>query len=124
MSWSRFSRGKSIGKGGRHKKWRGTVYNTLSYASDYGLLVMYQVPAVRHRFEDAQHDHDVDWADLFFDLTYVAAAYRLGTMLKADVSAHGVFHFLVLACSMMDCWKFKTLHDSMFEATDVSQLSL
>ena len=95
------------------------MYHTLAHHMDYGLLVLYQVPTVRHRFEDPQHDHDVDWADLFFDLTYVAAAYRLGTMLKADVSPRGVFHFLVLSCCMMDAWKFKTLHDSMFEATDV-----
>lgn len=37
-----------------------------------------QVPSVRHVVEDAQHRHEVDWADLFFDLTYVAAAYKVG----------------------------------------------
>lgn len=58
-------------------------------------------------------------ADLFFDLTYVAAAFRLGLMLKADVSLIGIIDFIVLTVCMLDAWKFKTLHDSTFEAQDI-----
>lgn len=39
--------------------------------------MFYKVPIVRHRFEDPQHEHEVDWADMFFDLTYVGAAYQV-----------------------------------------------
>lgn len=62
---------------------------------------------------------DVDWADLFFDLTYVAAAFQMGTNLKSDVSFRGFTYFLVIALCMLDSWKFKTLHDSTYEATDM-----
>ena len=62
----------------------------------------------------------MDWADLFFDLTYVAAAYQLGVLLKAEVTWSGSWHYVALALAMLDAWKFKTLHDSTFEAQDVA----
>lgn len=33
------------------------------------LLVFYEVPKVRQTHEDPQTEHQVDWADVFFDLT-------------------------------------------------------
>jgi hypothetical protein len=55
----------------------GTIAAIWNHHLEAGLLVFYKVPVVRHRFEDPQHEHEVDWADLFFDLTYVAAAYQV-----------------------------------------------
>lgn len=40
-------------------------------------------------------------------------------MLKADLSLIGIIDFIVLTVCMLDAWKFKTLHDSTFEAQDV-----
>jgi hypothetical protein len=55
----------------RHtKKWRKNNLAAIwSHHIEHGLLVFYQVPMVRQFYEDTQHEHEVDWADLFFDLT-------------------------------------------------------
>jgi len=43
----------------------------------------------------------------------------LGVVLKADVTMRGFFYFVVLAVSMIELWRFKTIHDSTYEATDI-----
>ena len=83
------------------------------------MLYFFQIPKVRRLHEDHEHEYVVDWADLFFDLSYVAGAFKLGVMLKSDVSIRGFCYFLVLAVSMIELWRFKTIHDSTFEATDI-----
>jgi hypothetical protein len=83
------------------------------------LLVFYEVPKVRQFHEDQTTEHKIDWADLFFDLTYVAAAFQLGHMFIYEVSWLGAFEFAVVALCLHDAWRFKTLHDSTFAATDV-----
>jgi hypothetical protein len=82
-------------------------------------FVFKQIPKVRRLHEDHEHEYAIDWADLFFDLSYVAGAYKLGVVLKADVTMRGFSYFLVLAVSMIELWRFKTIHDSTYEATDI-----
>jgi len=86
-------------------KKRSTIGWVVTTQIQAGNLVYYKVPKIRKNVEwheEAEHEHDVDWADLFFDLTYVAAAYRLGGNLKSDVSLRGFFYFLTLAVAMID----------------------
>lgn len=61
----------------------------------------------------------VDWADPFFDLFYVGAAYQVGTMLKYDVSMSGAYYFFTIASALLDSWAQKTMHSSQFGAHDV-----
>lgn len=81
--------------------------------------MLYEVPKVRQFHESPETEHIVDWADLFFDLTYVAAAFQLGKMFISEVSWLAAFKFAVVALCLHDAWRFKTLHDSTFCATDV-----
>eukprot|EP00614_Pseudopedinella_elastica_P005226 CAMPEP_0172599800 /NCGR_PEP_ID=MMETSP1068-20121228/19920_1 /TAXON_ID=35684 /ORGANISM="Pseudopedinella elastica, Strain CCMP716" /LENGTH=587 /DNA_ID=CAMNT_0013400175 /DNA_START=240 /DNA_END=2003 /DNA_ORIENTATION=+ len=84
------------------------------------LLVFYEEPKVRAFHEDSSMEHQIDWADLFFDLTYVAAAQQLGHLLKEDVSWLGLFYFSTIFLCMSDAWRFKTYHDSTFYAKDLT----
>ena len=75
---------------------------------------------MRQYHEDHQEEVSIDWADLFFDLTYVAAANQLGHLFRASVSWMSFVYFGCLALVLIDSWKFKTLHDSTFSSVDIT----
>lgn len=93
-----------------------TLKGVVRHHIEENLLVLYEVPKVRQYHEDPLEEHQVDWADLFFDLTYVAATKKMGHVLGGEVTWLGVFHFGVLALSLHDAWKFKVAFPSPHDA--------
>ena len=57
---------------------------------------MYSLPRQMQKWNEKQHLPHVNWGDLFFDLFYVAAAYNLGALLKADPTPRGLLYFFAL----------------------------
>eukprot|EP00924_Labyrinthula_sp_SR-Ha-C_P000954 maker-scaffold_7-snap-gene-9.3-mRNA-1 protein AED:0.00 eAED:0.00 QI:63/1/1/1/1/1/2/38/641 len=47
----------------------------------------YRPPKMRQFWGDEQEELETDWAELFFDLIYVAMAFKLGTQLEDDITA-------------------------------------
>jgi hypothetical protein len=67
---------------------RSTVARVVTTQIQAGNLVYYKVPKIRKNVEwheEAEHEHDVDWADLFFDLTYVEPNVMLSEYHQRDV---------------------------------------
>lgn len=54
--------------------------------------------------------------DLFFDLFYVAAAYNLGSLIRASPTSMGLLYFLGCFYPIMMIWFTKTFYDSRFDA--------
>lgn len=98
----------------------GTVAAAWEHSREHGNLRAYELPKARIGWDQIAHNHDVDWADLFFDLTYVAAAFMMGNLLKYNLTFIGTCNFIVIYLSFHGAWRSKTIHDSMIEATDVS----
>ena len=73
-------------------------------------------PIQRQKWGDTQILPHTNWGDLFFDLFYVAAAYNLSTIIKADPTAKGLFYFLALFGPVFSTfWVTKMSYDSRFE---------
>lgn len=45
----------------------------------------YRSPEVRQYWDDEQEEIESDWAELFFDLIYVAMAFKLGDLIKEEI---------------------------------------
>jgi hypothetical protein len=95
-------------------------------ARSFGGLLNHRIwgPAeISQNWGDKQHPHHTNWADLFFDLIYVGAAYNIGNMLKANVSGEGVGVFLVLYLTLANCWYSKTSYSSRIKTTDIGHMA-
>jgi len=73
-------------------------------------------PIQRQKWGDTQILPHVNWGDLFFDLFYVAAAYNLSAIIKADPTAKGLLYFISLFGPMYSTfWLTKMIYDSRFQ---------
>ena len=60
-----------------------------------GDLPFYAPPVQRNRWGEEQFLPHVDWGDIFYDLFFVAAAFRLGSLLKDDAVTGAGFRGIV-----------------------------
>mmetsp|Transcript_4217 Transcript_4217/g.8091 ORF Transcript_4217/g.8091 Transcript_4217/m.8091 type:complete len:515 (-) Transcript_4217:98-1642(-) len=56
----------------------------------------------------------VGWAELFYDLLYVAAAVKLATILKSTRTAESVFTFIVYAITFWQSWTNYTVYHNRY----------
>jgi hypothetical protein len=68
----------------------------------------------RQRWGEKQSLPHGDFSDTFFDLFYVAAAYNLGNILKAEPSNTGILYFLGCFLPLQTLWFYKTYFDARF----------
>jgi low temperature requirement protein LtrA len=87
----------------------------------------YAVPKASVEWDAVQKQHHVRWGDLFFDLTFVASSFRLGSLLE-DVILHshdnvefvlGVFVFATLFLVMRSVWGAKLDFAARFGSPDL-----
>jgi hypothetical protein len=57
-----------------------------------------------------------NFADTFFDLFYVAAAYNLGILIRKSPTNLGVLYFMGCFYPIMMIWNQKMFHDSRFDS--------
>lgn len=71
-----------------------------SYHADW-----FKFPKALHVWDQEQHPHVVDWADLFYDLIYVGVAFKTGNLLSVkdkagfysiNTDAFGLFFCIIL----------------------------
>ena len=107
--------------------WRGTPIrqstNKQLYLSESFLpvrsrrIILYDPPRQRQRWNDDEVLPHVNWADLYFDLFYVAAAYNLSYVLMGmDLTTpyEGVLYFLGLFGPILVEWFITTYFDARF----------
>ncbi|GFH54586.1 hypothetical protein CTEN210_11062 [Chaetoceros tenuissimus] len=76
----------------------------------------FAAPKQRQFWGDLQILPHVNWGDLYFDLFYVAAAYNLASVIKADTTWTGMLYFASLFGPIFySFWQFKMTYDSKFE---------
>jgi hypothetical protein len=87
----------------------------------------YNTPKASLEWDAVQKQYHVQWGDLFFDLTFVASSFRLGSLLE-DVILHspnnieftlGVFVFATLFLVMRSVWGAKLDFVSRFCSSDL-----
>ena len=83
-------------------------------------LRFFRDPRQQKRWGEPEHKPHVDWADLFFDLIYVANAYQLGSLLMRSVSAEGVLWFYVMFSSLSTTWYYKLAYDCRLVTDDLA----
>ena len=79
---------------------------------------LYRPPVVRQFWGDDQEAMETNWAELFFDLIYVAVVFKLGDQLDADISAgnygDAVFFFFAQFTPLYSIWFTRTAYFSRF----------
>jgi len=87
-----------------------------------GGIPFYAVPKQRQHWGDTHFLPHVNWGDLFFDLFFVAACYRLGNLLKSDcvtgAGFRGFAYYVGLFGPIISVWKAKLMYDCRFELVD------
>ena len=78
---------------------------------------------MQHWGQPQVHPH-TNWFDLFFDLVFVGAAFQLGTLLKATVSAEGALYFASIFLSLHMAWSNKLHYDACIDADDLAHKTL
>lgn len=84
---------------------------------------LYDLPMNQVDWEHLEHDHETDWADLFFDLSYVALLLKLGNIFTGGFLTEHAVHvevwlFVSLFITTYDCWISKTYYSSSVTSTD------
>ncbi|GKY93844.1 hypothetical protein MPSEU_000351300 [Mayamaea pseudoterrestris] len=77
-------------------------------------MPLFTHPQQRQRWGDSQLHPHKNWGDVFFDLFYVAAAYNLGHLLKADPAPRGLLYLIGCFLPIMGLWATKMLYDCRF----------
>ena len=90
----------------------------LQSANQTGWEPWYAPPAQSHRWGEPQHSPHSNWFGLFFDLAYVAAAYKLGNLLKYEPSFLGMLWFLVMFLQLFSVWRGSVMFNARFESND------
>jgi hypothetical protein len=89
-----------------------------SSSSSAAILPLYTRPIQRQRWGDTQIHPVVNWGDLFFDLFYVAAAYNLSGIIRAQPDRLGLLNFCGAFFSTMHQWFDKMYYDARFFTRD------
>jgi len=76
----------------------------------------YTRPRQRQKWGESQAHPHTNFNDLFFDLFYVAAAYNLGSLIRASPTSLGFLYFMGCFYPIMMLWFQKTMYDSRFDA--------
>lgn len=79
----------------------------------------YQAPIIRQFWGVDQQEIETNWAELFFDLIYVAVAFKLGDQIAEDIEA-GEFGKMLLFffgqyCPLFYAWFTRMIYFSRFE---------
>jgi hypothetical protein len=83
---------------------------------------LWHVPENSHEWDEKQKEHHVNWGDIFFDLNFVAVAFKTGELLADTLFTHnfvGFFYFYCLFTTMYECWALKLQYATRFNSTDV-----
>jgi hypothetical protein len=83
---------------------------------------LWHVPENSHEWDEKQKEHTVNWGDIFFDLNFVAVAFKTGQLLADTLQTHnfiGFFYFYCLFTTMYECWALKLQYATRFNSTDV-----
>uniref|UniRef100_A0A7S3LLG9 Uncharacterized protein n=1 Tax=Aplanochytrium stocchinoi TaxID=215587 RepID=A0A7S3LLG9_9STRA len=82
----------------------------------------YRPPAVRQRWDEEQEELENTWGELFFDLIFVAVAFKVGDLIVADFELGKYDRGLLFAYStfviLYDAWQDRTLFLSRFVTDD------
>lgn len=73
------------------------------------------------RLWGAHEQRRVTWAELFFDLIFVAAVAEVGVPLAADYSPAGLLRYAVLFVLIWWAWSGYTLYCTRFKSDDAAQ---
>mmetsp|Transcript_47898 Transcript_47898/g.73038 ORF Transcript_47898/g.73038 Transcript_47898/m.73038 type:complete len:540 (-) Transcript_47898:96-1715(-) len=79
---------------------------------------LYSRPVQRQKWGDHQIHPHANWGDTFFDLFYVAAAYNLGSLIRAEPTSRGVLYFLGCFYPVYHIWQAKMYFDARFYILD------
>lgn len=76
------------------------------------------MPVQRQQWGEKQCVPHTNWGDMFFDLFYVAAAYNLADIIKADPSMISLLYFFGCFGPITSIWMNKMIYDGRFQTPD------
>ena len=83
---------------------------------------MVRPPSLRTR--ETGEKRAATWLELFYDLVFVVAVFRLGGRLLADPSGEGVLVFMGLFVIVWWTWAGFTFYADRFDTDDLGQRAL
>lgn len=78
------------------------------------IMPFFRMIRQRNRWGEKQELPHGDFTATFFDLFYVAAAYNLGSLIKADPSSTGLLYFVGCFLPLQMLWLYKTYFDARY----------